>query len=342
MSTNIRKALISGFGDESNISVVEGPISKPERHHVQVRVLYSGFGGSDINMRLGIYPFQKKAPFTPGYCFVGRVHVNGQDSKKFAPGDLVVCLSVYDAEAELANVPEKYLIPVPAGVDPQLATPLILDWNTAYAMVMRTANVSQGQRVFVHGMSGAVGYAITVLSQLQGAEVFGTASPRNHDAIRQMGATPYTYTNKDWISAVNELGGVHAVFDALGFESWDESYSILTQKERSILVGYGTNLSHMTGEAPRSVAIATTKLLAQNLKICKRRTAFYYISRDDKTFVPDLIALFDLLKEGKIQVSVKHIYALEDVPEAHKGWNKGTGMGSNLVKVAEDTSSTQV
>jgi hypothetical protein len=30
-------------------------------------VEYSAFSGTDVNMRKGIFPFQKKAPFTPGY-----------------------------------------------------------------------------------------------------------------------------------------------------------------------------------------------------------------------------------------------------------------------------------
>jgi NADPH:quinone reductase-like Zn-dependent oxidoreductase len=154
--------------------------------------------------------------------------------------------------------------------------------------------------------------------------------------MKQMGATAFTYANKDWIAAMNERGGVHAVFDALGYESWDESFSILTQTERSILVGYGGNLPSLMGTPPRSMALATTKLLAQNLKLCKRRTTFYYISRDDKTFVPDLSTLFGMLKQGTIRVPIKHVYALEEVPEAHRSWNKGSGVGSILVKVQDD------
>jgi len=38
------------------------------------------------------------------------------------------------AEAELINVPEKYLVSVPEGVDSQQATAVIQDWNTAYGM----------------------------------------------------------------------------------------------------------------------------------------------------------------------------------------------------------------
>jgi NADPH:quinone reductase-like Zn-dependent oxidoreductase len=40
-------------------------------------------------------------------------------------------------------------------------------------------------------------------------------------------------------------GGMDAVFDPLGFESWDESYSIL--REGGVLVGYGLNLPALSG-----------------------------------------------------------------------------------------------
>src|SRR3954468_13927332 len=99
MSTTIRKALISSFGDPSQISIITTSLPPPPTSHVQVKVLYAGFGGGDINMRLGIYPMQKKAPLTPGYCLVGRIHTNGPECSKFEAGDLVACLSIYDADA---------------------------------------------------------------------------------------------------------------------------------------------------------------------------------------------------------------------------------------------------
>jgi NADPH:quinone reductase-like Zn-dependent oxidoreductase len=63
----IRKALITEFGDESKVVVVDEGIPAPLAKEVQVRVEFSGFSGADINIRRGIYPFQKKAPLTPGY-----------------------------------------------------------------------------------------------------------------------------------------------------------------------------------------------------------------------------------------------------------------------------------
>ena len=65
----IQKALITGFGDESKITVVQEEIRASSANEVQVEVEFSGFSGADINMRRGTYPMQKKPPFTPGYCF---------------------------------------------------------------------------------------------------------------------------------------------------------------------------------------------------------------------------------------------------------------------------------
>src|ERR1700761_5153233 len=208
MSTTIRKALVSEYGDVSKVNIVTSTIETPPPKEVQVRVLYSGFSGADINMRLGRYPMQRPAPLTPGYCFVGNVVKQGPEcSGKLRTGDIVACLSVYDAEADLANMPEKYLIPVPDDLDLQKACALILDWTTAYGMVTRCAKVKAGQRVFVHGMSGAVGYATSILCQLQGAQVYGTASSRNHEALQAHGWHPFVYTDKNWMAAMKKLGG---------------------------------------------------------------------------------------------------------------------------------------
>src|SRR5947207_14603092 len=102
----IQKALMTGFGDESKIAVVQEEIPAPSANEVQVEVEFSGFSGADINMRRGTYPMQKKPPFTPGYCFVGGVTANGSGDAKFRIVTRVAGVSIYGAEAELINVPE--------------------------------------------------------------------------------------------------------------------------------------------------------------------------------------------------------------------------------------------
>jgi NADPH:quinone reductase-like Zn-dependent oxidoreductase len=342
-TTPIRKVLIPTFGDVSVLTVVDDAIPPPAAGEVQVAPIYSGFSGADVNMRKGVYPMQRKAPLTPGYSLAGRVvSCNSKNSgpDQFQPGDLVACLTVYDAQSTLVNLPAKYLVPVPEGVDPATATALILDWATAYGMVYRAAAVSKGQRVFVHGLSGAVGNALLQLCRLRGAEVYGTASARNHEALRQQGATPFVYTDKKWIAAMKELGGAHAVFDPLGYESWDESYDILPDSESGILIGYGGNADSLSSESSgraRSVVGPTVKLLARGAKFWQnKRTTFYWISRDQATFRPELQELFRMAKDKEFTVGIKKVGEMENIQEAHRAWGSCPGMGSMLVRITED------
>lgn len=336
MSTSIRKAMIASFGDASHVSIITASIAPPAPNEVQIKVLYAGMGGSDIAMRTGTYPMQKGAPLTPGYSLVGRVHVNGSKSTKFPPGSLVACLTVYDAQAELCNQPEKYLVPVPEDVDPQQAVAMILDWTTAYGMAYRTAHISKGQRVFIHGLSGSVGFGLVTLCKLQGADVYGTASEYNHAAVREAGATPFTYKNKDWMTAMKAMGGAHFVFDPLGFESWDESWTILAP-EGGHLIGYGGNYNALNGGKARSPYPYMAKLLSRNLvPFCPQKTSFFYVDRDQATFEPEMRACFAMLQTGEVRVPIRKVWTLEEVPEAHRLWNQGAGIGAVVIKVAED------
>ncbi len=90
MDNTMRKVLIPHFGDEGVLQVIEANVARPRAGEVQVQVLHSVVAGSDVNMRRGTYPFQKKAPLTPGYSMVGKVLNNGAGCMKFAPGTLLL------------------------------------------------------------------------------------------------------------------------------------------------------------------------------------------------------------------------------------------------------------
>lgn len=338
MSTTIRKAVFSAAGGPEVVSIITAEIASPAANEVQVKVLYAGMGGADILMRVGHYPQQKDAAgLTPGYALIGRVHKNGPGNSKFETGDLVACLTKYDADAELCNCQEQYLNPVPEGVDLRQAVAMITDWTTAYGMALRTAKVGKGTRVFIHGLSGSVGFGLLTLCKMQGAEVYGTASEKNHAAVREAGATPFTYTNKHWMNAMIGMGGAHVVFDPLGFESWDESWKILAP-DSGHLIGYGGNIDVLNGKKPRSQMPQIAKLLAKGLvPFCPKKTSFFYIDKDQKTFAPELMILFGMLANGEVTVPIRKEWALEDYPEAHQKWQQGAGVGAVVVKVAQDS-----
>ncbi|KAF1362963.1 GroES-like protein [Lizonia empirigonia] len=335
-TTTIRKSLVESFGDASHVSVITTKIGPPAAKEVQLKVLYSGFGGSDIAMRLGGYLNQKAAPLTTGYSCIGLVALNGPSSSKFPLGSLVGCLSVYEGQSERVNLPEKYLIPIPEGIDLQQAVALILDWTTAYGMVYRSGHVKRGQRVFIHGLSGSVGFALLTLCKMEGAEVYGTASEYNHAAVRAAGAHPFVYTNKDWMMAMNAIGGAHVVFDPLGFQSYDESWDILA-REGGKLIGYGGNYNVLNGVKMKSQYVQIAKLLSKNLNVFRpNRTSFFYIDRDQSTYEPELKTLLEMLRKGEITVPIRKLWTLEEVPEAHRMFNKGPGVGAVVIKVSND------
>jgi NADPH:quinone reductase-like Zn-dependent oxidoreductase len=328
-----KKVVITAFGDESKLAFVESDLNDPAAGEVQLSVEYTIVSGSDVSMRRGTYPFQKKPPLTPGYSVIGNVRLNGPGSVKFAIGDCVACLSKYEGQAELINLPEQFLVRVPDAVDKKAAVVLILDWVTAYQMLHRAAHVTAGQKIFVHALSGAVGGALLRLAKLQGAQVFGTASLKRHDELRQLGAIPFDYSNKEWITSTQDLGGVDAVFDPLGFESFDESYSIL--KKGGVLVGYGMNLPAWTNTPERSVIPSVLKLFSKNLLFWSgKRTTFYGVTRRSKHFASDLVELFEWLKDGRISVPIKNTFRLDEIQKAHREYASSERMGSIVIEVS--------
>ena len=329
----MKKVVITEFGDESKLAIVECNLPEPAAGEVQLSVEYSIVLGSDVNMRRGTYPFQKKAPLTPGYGVLGTVRLNGKGCSKFKVGDRVACLSKYEGQAELINLPERFLVLVPEGVDRKAAVALVLDWVTAYQMLRHAADVKSGQRIFIHGLSGAVGGALLSLGKIQGAQVFGTASSTKHEELRTLGAVPFDYSNKNWITAMQELGGADAVFDPLGFESFDESYSVL--RKGGILVGYGMNLPALT-KTPRPPAFpAILKLLSKNLFFWSgKQTTFFGLRRSSKNFMPDLELLFEWLRSGKISVPIKATFRIEEIQKAHREYASSSRTGSMVIEIS--------
>lgn len=330
-----RKVIIRAYGGPENVTVEDCTIAAPKKNEVRIKIIYSLFGGSDINMRNGTYPMQEKAPLTTGYTAVGIVDLNGANCSKHQPGDLVTCLSIYDGQANYANLPEQYLIPVPKGLELDAVASLVLDWTTAYGMAYRYAKIQPGDRCFVHGLSGAVGNALLQLCKLQGAEVYGTASKVAFEELRAQGAVPFVYTNKDWIKTMTDLGGAHHVFDPLGFESWDESWSILS-RDNGHLIGYGSNGASLNGQVRTSTEAyaAIAKLLSRKLvPFCPFNASFYYVARTQDTFLPELQRLFDMQRKGLIEARIKKTIGLEEVPRLHAEWTRTKGVGSVVVRL---------
>ena len=91
-------------------------------------------------------------------------------------------------EAEYTIALPSELAPKPHSLDHVQAAAIPLAALTAWQALFEHARLSAGQTVLVHGAAGGVGIFVVQFAHWIGAIVIGTASVRNRDLLRELGA----------------------------------------------------------------------------------------------------------------------------------------------------------
>lgn len=222
------RVVLPGVVDPEGLRLEQVDLPAPTTGQVLVAVEASGISYAEQQMRRGRYYDQPAFPFTPGYDLVGTVVDLGPGTPAGLLGQRVAAMTKTGGWATHALVPAEDLVPVPAGVDPAEASTLVVNGITAWSMLHRSAKVRAGQTVLVHGANGGVGTVLAQLARDAGARVIGTASPRHHDALRDLGVEPVDYRG-DVEAQVRALApdGVDAVFDHVGGAGLFASHRLL-------------------------------------------------------------------------------------------------------------------
>ncbi|KZY67763.1 oxidoreductase, partial [Oleiphilus sp. HI0065] len=288
--------------------------------------------------RKGQYPDVKdQPPFTPGYDLVGRVDKIGPEASGFALGDLVADLTVIGAYAEYICLDADKLTLVPEGCQPNEAVSLILSYITAYQMLHRIAKVQKRQSILIHGAGGAVGTAMLQLAKQLGAKVYGSGSKSKHSLIESLGAIPVDYNNTSWPEQViqNNSGGLDAVFDPIGGESFKRSFSVL--RKGGTIVGYGF-YNAVSGKGG-SIAKDFLTIKLWNLLPNGKHSHFYSIAdlrkKHPDWFKKDLTTLFQMLKDKKIEPVIGAVLSLDEAAKAHELIEKAEMKGKIVLKISE-------
>lgn len=115
---------------------------------------------------------------------------------------------------------------------------------TAWQMLFDYAHATAGQTVLVHGAAGNVGGYAVQLARQAGLHVFATASSRDAEFVRGLGAESVV----DYRSARFEevLGPVDVVIDTIGGETQERSFQVL--KPEGILVSAVSPIPKDTAE----------------------------------------------------------------------------------------------
>src|SRR6476659_11231316 len=190
----MKRVVIDHYGGPEVLMVVEDETPRPGPGEVRVSVLASGVSFTDAQIRAGTYLGGPKPPFTPGYELVGVVEELGPGCSRLRVGDRVGALTVWGADAERVCVPESGAVVVPEDLDPGEVLSLLFPYMTSYQVLHRTAEVTRGETVLVHGAAGRVGVAALELAAVAGLRVFGTASARDREKVEALGAVAIDYS----------------------------------------------------------------------------------------------------------------------------------------------------
>lgn len=222
-----RAAIYEQYGDSSVLRIAEVPMPEPGPGTVRVRVAYSSVNPVDWKMRSGaLGDGALPAPAIAGMDVAGVVDAVGEGVTGFAVGDRVAGLSPTGAAAEHVVTYAAALVAVPADVPLATAAAIGVGGTTA-VRALGLANVTSGQVVLVDGAAGGVGTFLTQLAVARGATVIGTASPRNHGYLADLGATPISY-GEGWQARAAEAAGrpFDAAFDLVTGDKFDQFRSI--------------------------------------------------------------------------------------------------------------------
>jgi NADPH2:quinone reductase len=335
------RIIVTHYGGPDALRVVEEECPEPKNGEVRVRVLAAGVALPDIMARRGVHPETPAVPYTPGWDLVGEVERLGNGVSGLEPGQVVAAMPIHGAYAEFVCLPQSELVPVPSNLDAAKAVSVILNYVTAYQMLHRSAKVKPGQRVLFHGASGGVGTALLQLGRLAELEMYGTCSARSAPAVSELGGIPIDYQHQDFVEEIRRLTreGVHAVFDPIGGSHLWHSREALRPGGR--VVGYG-NTTALRGEGLGSVPTGRRNRLhgipiyavyiAGGWLLPGRKRIMPYSIQTLKRLKPalfrqDLIALFGLLQERKIQPLVAQRFPLAEARRAQELLEKGGVIG---------------
>ena len=304
---------------DGEVVVAEHPDPTPGAGEVLVRVRAAGLNGADILQRAGGYPAPPGSPpEIPGLELAGEVRALGPGAERFEAGDRVMAITGGGGQAELAVVHERQLMPVPDGMDWEMAGGIPEVFTTAYDALFTQAGLSAGERLLVHGAAGGVGTAAVQLGATAGAHVTATVRDRKrHDGVQALGAHDVVDPE-----GFEERGPFDVVLELVGAPNIPGDLKALATGGRIVVIGVGAgfkaelNLLALMGKRAR-VSAATLRARPLEEKALTARAMERHV--------------LPLFERGVLSVPVAAAFALDDVAAAYERFTAGGKLGKVIV-----------
>ena len=220
---------IERYGKQTG-RITEAPTPVVGEHDVLVQVHASSVNVLDAKIAKGefklILPYA--LPLILGNDLAGVVLSVGSAVRRFKPGDEVYGRPPQQrigTFAELIAVREDALARKPANMTMEQAVALPLVALTAWQVLVETARLKKGQKVFIHAGSGGVGSIAIQLAKYLGAFVATTTSTANVEWVKALGADlVIDYKQQNFETLLNDYD---VVLNSLGPDALAKSLDIL-------------------------------------------------------------------------------------------------------------------
>ncbi|WP_299754560.1 NADP-dependent oxidoreductase [uncultured Pontibacter sp.] len=305
-------------GQPNNLQLQEVDKPVPDKGEVLVKVRAISINPVDTKTREGkaLYKqLEADPPVILGWDISGEVEAVGEGVNYFNVGDEVFGMVNFPghgkAYAEYVTAPESHLAHKPEHIPHHEAAAATLAALTAWQVLVHEASIQPGQRVLIHAAAGGVGHFATQIARYFKAFVIGTASAKNHEFLRTMGADEqidyHAYKVEDVVMDAD------IVLDSLGEENAQRSLATLKN---------GGKLISILGGATEAVQAEAKK---RNIEA---KNYLVHSSGEDQA------KLADLMREGKLRPHVSHVFSFEDLPKAHQQVETHRTNGKVVVTVA--------
>jgi NADPH:quinone reductase-like Zn-dependent oxidoreductase len=328
----MKAVVLTGTGGPEVLQVQERPDPTVGPGEVRIAVRAAGINFADTMARVGLYPDAPKTPCVLGYEVAGEVESTGEGVADLAVGDRVIAGTRFGGQAELVTVPAVQVLPLPERLSFEQGAAFPVNYGTAYAALILMGGLRQGDRLLIHAAAGGVGIAATQLARNLGAEIFGTASPAKHEAIRAQGVThAIDYRNQDFEAEVMRITageGVDLAIDALGPASFRKDYRVLRPGGRLVMFG----LSEASKGSGRDIPAAIRSLLAMPLATMPWWKSLSMMNENKGVFGLNMLSWWDRegsldrltaplledLEAGRLEPVVAEAFPFERAGEAHE------------------------
>lgn len=234
-----RAVVINEYGGKEKLA--EAKVSLPElgADQVLVKDAATSINPIDWKLREGYLKqmFPWSFPIILGWDVAGEIVEVGQKVKDYHVGDRIFArpeTTRFGTYADYTIVDTNLLAPLPESIAFTEAAAVPLAGLTALQALFDHGSLKAGEKVLIHAGAGGVGTYAIQLAKNAGAYVITTASPRNHELVKKLGADEVIdYHTTDFEEVLTDID---LVFDTMGGEIQKKSFSVLKEHGRLISV----------------------------------------------------------------------------------------------------------